>query len=236
MRGIGGPLLCIGDLLSDVGEDNSNDKGDYREPGSFSSSSSNSSDTNITHSPSLDLTEMFQATNFISVMNSDRILDFSFKSSREVRFGRGHLYNSFASLNVDVESIDKFADSQDVEGFVDPQELRRTMPNPRDEPAVGNGLVAQQDRRERSPQENYNQLNQALAGNDHSWTALTLKLCSALETADKLVQSTNSNISQLTEKVGVLQSMVSRGDAAVKDLKVIHDAQCKQERSSTIGG
>ncbi|KAF6169932.1 hypothetical protein GIB67_034324 [Kingdonia uniflora] len=63
---------------------------------------------------------------------------------------RTHLYNSFAGLNVDVENIDKFADSRDVDGLIDPQGLRRTMPNPNDELEVGDGLGGQQDKSERS--------------------------------------------------------------------------------------
>ncbi|KAI3951617.1 hypothetical protein MKX01_018733 [Papaver californicum] len=72
-------------------------------------------------------------------------------------------------------------------------------------------------------QENYSQLSEALAGTDHSWTALTLKLCSALETADKLVQSNNSNIRFLSEKVEVLENILKRGDSAVRSAKFIHD-------------
>ncbi|KAI4307296.1 hypothetical protein L6164_030500 [Bauhinia variegata] len=71
-------------------------------------------------------------------------------------------------------------------------------------------------------QENYEQLNEALAGTDHSWTALTLKLCTALETANQLVQSTNSNVTLLSEKVGELQKIVKRGDSAVAAAKAIH--------------
>ncbi|MCL7041792.1 hypothetical protein MKW94_028844 [Papaver nudicaule] len=81
-------------------------------------------------------------------------------------------------------------------------------------------------------QENYSQLSEALDGTDHSWTALTLKLCSALETADKLVQSNNSNISFLSEKVEVLESIVKRGDSAVRSANSIHDKH-SNESSST---
>ncbi|MCL7030239.1 hypothetical protein MKW94_026222 [Papaver nudicaule] len=63
----------------------------------------------------------------------------------------------------------------------------------------------------------------ALAGIDHSWTALTLKLCSALETADKLVQSNSSDIRFLSEKVEVLETIVKRGDSAVRSAKFTHD-------------
>ncbi|RZC73565.1 hypothetical protein C5167_049045 [Papaver somniferum] len=82
-------------------------------------------------------------------------------------------------------------------------------------------------------QENYSQLSQALDGTDHSWTALTLKLCSALETADKLVQSNNSNVRFLSAKVEVLESIVKRGDSAAKSAKFIHDKHSSE--SSSVG-
>ncbi|KAG0501970.1 hypothetical protein HPP92_002042 [Vanilla planifolia] len=43
MRGIGGPLLCIGDLLSDIGEDHSSDGGSRLSP-PFSAATASSSD------------------------------------------------------------------------------------------------------------------------------------------------------------------------------------------------
>ncbi|KAF8404140.1 hypothetical protein HHK36_009020 [Tetracentron sinense] len=81
-------------------------------------------------------------------------------------------------------------------------------------------------------QEDYNQLNEALAGTDHSWTALTLKLCSVLETADKLVQSANSNIKLLLEKVGMIESIVRRGDSAIAAGKAIHSTLNKKGPST----
>ncbi|XP_061341958.1 uncharacterized protein LOC133288256 [Gastrolobium bilobum] len=71
-------------------------------------------------------------------------------------------------------------------------------------------------------QENYEHLNSALAGSDHSWTSLTLKLCTALETANELVQSTNSNVSSLLEKVEELQKIVKRGDSAIAAAKTVY--------------
>lgn len=38
-------------------------------------------------------------------------------------------------------------------------------------------------------QDNYDKLNRAFAGSDHSWTSLTLELCTSLETANKLVHA-----------------------------------------------
>ncbi|KAJ9166636.1 hypothetical protein P3X46_021354 [Hevea brasiliensis] len=134
MKGVGGPLLCIGDLLSDLGEkeDDVIRAGDHRrshkEAGSPSSSSIPDSDDTL--QSSLDLTKLFE--------------------------------------------------------------------------------------------ENYSHLNKALAGTDHSWTAMTLKLCTALETANELVQSTNSNVRLLSEKVGELEKIVKRGDSAVAAAKAVH--------------
>ncbi|XP_057973445.1 uncharacterized protein LOC131161599 [Malania oleifera] len=71
-------------------------------------------------------------------------------------------------------------------------------------------------------QENYDRLNEALAGTDHSWTALTLKLCTALETASRLVQSSNSNATSLLEKVEELEGIIKTGDSAVAAAKAIH--------------
>lgn len=70
-------------------------------------------------------------------------------------------------------------------------------------------------------QENFNELKGALEGADHSWTALTLKLCGALETANKLVDSTNSRVASLSEKVEELERIVSRRDSAITEAKAI---------------
>ncbi|KAG4954608.1 hypothetical protein JHK85_040979 [Glycine max] len=126
MRGIGGPLLCIGDLLNDVGED-------------------------------------------------------------EQQHGQGH------SL------------------------LRETFPsssnfNYNDPPPDLTKLF----------QEHYDHLNSALSGTDHSWTSLTLKLCTALETSNQLVQSTNTNVASLSKKVEDLQKIVKRGDSAIAAAKALY--------------
>ncbi|TKY56184.1 hypothetical protein E2542_SST20625 [Spatholobus suberectus] len=71
-------------------------------------------------------------------------------------------------------------------------------------------------------QEHYEHLNSALSGTDHSWTSLTLKLCTALETANQLVQSTNSNVASLSEKVDELQKIVKRGDSAIAAAKALY--------------
>ncbi|XP_054799497.1 uncharacterized protein LOC129303932 [Prosopis cineraria] len=83
-------------------------------------------------------------------------------------------------------------------------------------------------------QENYEHLNKALAGTDHSWTALTLKLCTALETANELLQSTNSNVGLLSEKVGELQKVVKRADSAIAAAKAVH-VNLDDEKGAIIG-
>ncbi|XP_057795876.1 uncharacterized protein LOC131011985 isoform X1 [Salvia miltiorrhiza] len=72
-------------------------------------------------------------------------------------------------------------------------------------------------------QENFNELKGALEGADHSWTALTLKLCSALETANKLVDSTDSHVASLSDKVEELERIVSRRDSSITEAKAIQD-------------
>ncbi|KAK1263229.1 hypothetical protein QJS04_geneDACA018585 [Acorus gramineus] len=65
-------------------------------------------------------------------------------------------------------------------------------------------------------EETYNQLTESLSGTtDHSWALLTLKLCSALETADKLLQTADTNSESLLEKIDVLKGILKRGDSAV---------------------
>lgn len=60
MRGAGGPLLCIGDLLSDLGESNS--ASDDASPSNLQNrySSSSSISSAIETSPNLDLANLFQ--------------------------------------------------------------------------------------------------------------------------------------------------------------------------------
>ncbi|CAL5189292.1 unnamed protein product [Lathyrus oleraceus] len=131
MRGIGGPLLCIGDLLSDVGEENE-DGGTTSSSYHPSSNPSSLSDLNNNNQPLPDLTKLFQ--------------------------------------------------------------------------------------------ENYYHLNEALNATDHSWTSLTLKLCTSLDTANKLVQCTNSNVASLLEKVEELEKIVKRGDSAIAATKAFYVA------------
>lgn len=80
-------------------------------------------------------------------------------------------------------------------------------------------------------QENYNELTQSLKGNDHSWTALTLKLCTALETADKLIKSTGSNIESLAEKVHVLETILACGDSTVAKAKDVLNTMTEKKTS-----
>ncbi|KAL9446689.1 hypothetical protein AB3S75_014368 [Citrus x aurantiifolia] len=83
-------------------------------------------------------------------------------------------------------------------------------------------------------QENYDQLNKAFSGSDHSWTALTLKLCTALETANKLVQSTNTNVTLLSEKVLELERVVQREDSATAAAKAIN-VSLNRKQGQSIG-
>ncbi|KAF6176989.1 hypothetical protein GIB67_027789 [Kingdonia uniflora] len=61
-----------------------------------------------------------------------------------------HLYNSFVGLNMEVKNIDKFADSREVEGYVDSQGRWRMSPNPNNETALGDGFKALSEEREGS--------------------------------------------------------------------------------------
>ncbi|XWS15105.1 hypothetical protein CRYUN_Cryun35bG0065500 [Craigia yunnanensis] len=73
--------------------------------------------------------------------------------------------------------------------------------------------------------ENYEKLNEALAGSDHSWTALTLKL----------VQSTDTNARLLSEKVAELERIVKRGDSAITAARAI-SISLNQRGGSSVGG
>ncbi|KAL5704265.1 hypothetical protein ACHQM5_022715 [Ranunculus cassubicifolius] len=136
MRGVGGPLLCIGDLLTDVGEGDSGE--------GVEKSLASTSTTAIVPNPK----DGRSATDLNHVIEIDQIFE-----------------------------------------------------------------------------ENYKQLNEALSETGHSWTALTLKLCTALETADKLIQSANSDAKALPEKVERLQNIMRRGDAAVKSIKLVNSSK-----------
>ncbi|CAH9133084.1 unnamed protein product [Cuscuta epithymum] len=57
-------------------------------------------------------------------------------------------------------------------------------------------------------QENYEKLNEALAGTDHSWTALTLEL-------------PNCNAGKLSENVQTLQEIINRRDSNIAAAKAI---------------
>lgn len=47
------------------------------------------------------------------------------------------------------------------------------------------------------------------------------QLCGALETAGKLVDSTNSNVASLSEKVEDLERIVNRRDSVIREAKAI---------------
>ncbi|RYQ94704.1 hypothetical protein Ahy_B08g089643 isoform A [Arachis hypogaea] len=145
MRGIGGPLLCIGDLLSDVGEEG---------------------DAAVVVSP--------------------------------VAEYRRHEKPPASTCRLDLEGDSHVPD------------LTKLF------------------------QENYDHLVSALAGTDHSWTSLTLKLCTALETANHLVQSTSTNVTSLSEKVGELQKIVKRADSAIAAAREVHAVM--DNNNGTMGG
>ncbi|CAN8246904.1 unnamed protein product [Cochlearia groenlandica] len=71
-------------------------------------------------------------------------------------------------------------------------------------------------------QENYDKLNSVFGGSDHSWTSLTLELCTSLETANKLAHTTATNARLLSEKVEELEKIVKRGDSAVAAARTVH--------------
>nr|GEW49648.1 hypothetical protein [Tanacetum cinerariifolium] len=60
-------------------------------------------------------------------------------------------------------------------------------------------------------QESYKCLNDALEGTSHSWTAQTLELCMALETANKLIQSSNSHVNEVSQKIKELEKITNKG-------------------------
>ncbi|XP_039145436.1 uncharacterized protein LOC120282661 isoform X2 [Dioscorea cayenensis subsp. rotundata] len=97
--------------------------------------------------------------------------------------------------------------------------------SPPSSPTVASGNPVHPSHLHQLFEENYDQLVKSLSGHDHSWTGLTLKLCSALKTADKLVSSANANSSLLLEKVEMLESIIKRGDSAVEAAKAIPNMQ-----------
>lgn len=82
-------------------------------------------------------------------------------------------------------------------------------------------------------QETYDQLNKALAGTDHSWTSLTLKLCTVLDAAKKLIKSTNSNVMVLSENIGELEKIIKKGDSAIAEVRSIHSSLSQRIAPST---
>lgn len=52
-----------------------------------------------------------------------------------------------------------------------------------------------------------------------------MQLCSALETADRLVQSASANVETLKEKLDTLEHIIKRGDAAVDQAKAVLSIQ-----------
>ncbi|XP_010679246.2 uncharacterized protein LOC104894386 [Beta vulgaris subsp. vulgaris] len=82
-------------------------------------------------------------------------------------------------------------------------------------------------------QESYDQLNKALAGSDHSWTSMTLELCTTLDTAKKLIESANSNVMVLSENVGELENIIKKGESAIAEVRSIHSSLSQRIDSAT---
>lgn len=56
------------------------------------------------------------------------------------------------------------------------------------------------------------------------WFYLLFQLCTSLDTANQLVQCTNTNVASLLEKVEELQKIVKRGDSAIAAAKAFYVA------------
>eukprot|EP00249_Psilotum_nudum_P004719 c18217_g1_i4 orf=370-666(+) len=65
----------------------------------------------------------------------------------------------------------------------------------------------------------YTELNDALMRKGHSWTALTQQLYAALTTADKMVVSIHRDLASTMERVGALENIMQRGNAAIDKLE-----------------
>lgn len=59
------------------------------------------------------------------------------------------------------------------------------------------------------------------------------QLCAALETADKLIQTANSNVEKLSEELGVLEGIMKRGDQAIATAKTIQNTWNQNDRPTT---
>ena len=54
-----------------------------------------------------------------------------------------------------------------------------------------------------------------------------------METANKLVQSTNSNVGLLSEKVEELEKVIKRGDSAIAAARAVHGSLKQKEEALT---
>ncbi|GAB2290820.1 hypothetical protein Dimus_025087 [Dionaea muscipula] len=140
MRGTGGPLLCIGDLLSDIGEPDADEHRRHDQaPLSLSPSSSSTSSQPLDVDPS-NLTKLFQ--------------------------------------------------------------------------------------------ENYAELNKALAGTDHLWTSFTLKLCTVLDAANILIKMTNTNVIMLSDELRKLEEIIKRRDSSMEAVRSVQRSLSQKESPS----
>ncbi|KAL5982487.1 hypothetical protein ACLOJK_016560 [Asimina triloba] len=205
-RGVGGPLLCIGDLLSDVGGRGGEHQSDTPSSSSPSSPSFHLPPTSHPLPPS-HLHRLFQVTPLPFLPS--RLFPYS-PQLLTVRFRSLHL------INQPVVHCQRVWAAYGIH-------------------AIGMGkrlyvITVLRNRNLLLCQENHDKLNEALKGtSDHSWTALTLKLCATLETADKLLQSANTNVEMLAEKIGELESIMKRGDAAVATARAVLRKETKEQ-------
>ncbi|KAK9069463.1 hypothetical protein SSX86_011367 [Deinandra increscens subsp. villosa] len=71
-------------------------------------------------------------------------------------------------------------------------------------------------------QESNKCLNDALNGSSHSWAAHTLELCLALETANKLIQSSSAHVIEVSKKIRELETITNKGNLVIKEAEFIH--------------
>ncbi|PKA65713.1 hypothetical protein AXF42_Ash013128 [Apostasia shenzhenica] len=200
MHGVGGLLLCIGDLLSDVADDGIAD-GDRQLTSAPSSPSSSSNDYLSLYA----LQGLFQV--HLS-SNSQTSPNFVSGCPREWTHSNVHLRemichtSPLANSNVPLREV--ICHASPLANF---RPLKLDFIEERITPKC---ISIVQD---------FETLIRYLCL-DYS-TKCVLFLCAALEKADKLVLSANSKMNLLLEKVQVLENILRRGDAAVMKAKEI---------------
>ncbi|KAK9069471.1 hypothetical protein SSX86_011375 [Deinandra increscens subsp. villosa] len=74
-------------------------------------------------------------------------------------------------------------------------------------------------------QESNKCLNDALNGSSHSWAAHTLELCLALETANKLIQSSSAHVIEVSKKIRELETITNKGNLVIQEAEFIHTSK-----------